>query len=58
VLSGLPFIAAFLLYLERPDALNPLFYDPRGRVLLAIGATSLSMGILTMRHMIRKGTTV
>lgn len=58
VLAALPFLAATLMYFERPDALNPLFYDPRGRLLMAIGLTSLTLGILTMRYMIRKGTTV
>lgn len=58
VLAALPFAAATLLYVERPDALNPLFHDDRGRLLLAIGLTSLTLGILTMRYMIRKGTTV
>jgi hypothetical protein len=37
---------------------RPLFYDPRGRVLLAIGLTSLVLGITTMRRMVRKGTTI
>jgi len=35
-----------------------LFYDPRGQMLFAVGITTLVMGILTMRHMIRKATTV
>jgi tight adherence protein B len=58
VLSGLPFIAGIVSYLERPDAMNMLFFDPRGRLLFAIGAISLTLGVLTMRRMIRKGTTV
>jgi tight adherence protein B len=58
VLSCLPFIAGIISYLERPDTMNMLFYDPRGRLLFAIGVISLSLGILTMRRMIRKGTTV
>jgi tight adherence protein B len=58
VLSCLPFLAGFGLYLERPDSLSPLFHDPRGRMLFAIGLTSLTIGVLTMRHMIKKGTTV
>lgn len=58
VLSSLPFVAGCLLYFERHDALDPLFHEPRGRILLMIGLTSLGMGILTMRRMIRKGTTV
>lgn len=58
VLSALPFLAGMALYLERPDSLNPLFYDPRGRTLFVAGITSLMLGMLTMRRMIRKGTTV
>ena len=58
VLASLPFAAGILLYFERPASMDTLFYDPRGRVLFAIGLTSLIMGILTMRHMIKKGTTV
>jgi tight adherence protein B len=58
VLSCLPFIAGIISYLERPDTMNMLFDDPRGRFLFAIGVISLSLGIWTMRRMIRKGTTV
>jgi tight adherence protein B len=58
VLASLPFLAALGLYLGRPDSLSPLFNDPRGRVLLSVGIVSLVLGILTMRRMIRTGTTV
>ena len=58
VLSGIPFVAGDFMYLVRPDALKLFFTDPRGQVLLAFGIVSLIIGILTMRRMIRKGTTV
>jgi tight adherence protein B len=58
VLSCLPLVAGIISYIERSDTMDTLFYDPRGRFLFAIGVISLSLGILTMRRMIRKGTTV
>jgi tight adherence protein B len=58
VLSAIPFIAGIALYTLRPDAINPLFDDPRGQRLLALGLISVTLGIITMRRMIRKGTTV
>jgi tight adherence protein B len=58
VLASIPFIAGLGLYIERPESLDPLFHDPRGHILFAFGLTTLALGILTMRRMIRKGTTV
>jgi tight adherence protein B len=58
VLASIPFIAGFAMYFERPENMEILFYDPRGQKLLAVGITTLVMGILTMRHMIRKAPTV
>jgi len=58
VLASIPFIAGFAMYFERPENIEMLFYDPRGQKLFAVGITTLVMGILTMRHMIRKATTV
>jgi len=58
VLACLPFAAGMVMYLERPASMDPLLFDPRGRFLFAIGITLLIMGILTMRQMIKKGTTV
>jgi tight adherence protein B len=58
VLSAIPFIAGIALYILRPDAINPLFNDPRGQKLFATGLISVTLGIITMRRMIRKGTTV
>jgi len=58
VLASIPFIAGFAMYFERPENIEMLFHDPRGQKLFAVGITTLVMGILTMRHMIRKATTV
>jgi tight adherence protein B len=58
VLAGLPFAAGILMYFTNPDSLGPLFTGQRGRILLSIGLTSLTLGVLTMRWMIKKGTTV
>jgi tight adherence protein B len=58
VLASIPFIAGIAMYLERRENMEVLFYDPRGQMLLAVGITTLVMGILTMRYMIRKATTV
>ena len=58
VLAAVPFVAALGLYVERPESLDPLFHDPRGRMLFAIGIVSLIMGIITMSQMIRRGTAI
>jgi tight adherence protein B len=58
VLASLPFVSVVAMSLERPGYLDPLFHDPRGQIMLAGGIVSLLLGILTMRHMIRKGTTI
>jgi tight adherence protein B len=58
VLASLPVLAGGVMYFERPDSMVLLFNDPRGQILFGIGVVSLCLGILTMRTMIRKGTTV
>ena len=58
VLICIPFVAGLALYLERPESLDPLFHDHVGRMLFVFGLISLFLGIITMRRMIRKGTTV
>jgi len=58
VLAALPLLACGALYLERPAALTALYHDPRGQTLLAIAIVTLSLGILTMRRMIQKGTSI
>jgi tight adherence protein B len=58
VLAALPFAAGALMFVENPHALDPLFSDPRGQKLFVAGIVSLLLGILTMRRMIKKATTV
>lgn len=58
VLASLPFAAGSLMYFTNPGSLGPLFTGQRGHILLAIGLTTLSLGVMTMRWMIKKGTTV
>jgi tight adherence protein B len=58
VMSSLPFIAGSIMYFESPSFLDALFDDHRGRVLFGIAITSLTLGIVTMRRMIKKGTMV
>ena len=58
VLACLPFVSGTITYIERPDSIGMLFFDPRGRILLAIASISLGLGVLTMRRMIRKENSV
>ena len=58
VMGASPFVMGALLSLMHPGFLTPLFEDPRGRTVLACGATAWLLGILTMRWMIKKGTAV
>jgi tight adherence protein B len=58
VLAGLPFAAGGLMYFTNPGSLSPLFTGSRGNILLAVGLTTLTIGVMTMRWMIKKGTTV
>jgi tight adherence protein B len=58
VLGSIPFIAGILLSVIRPGAITPLFHDPRGQKLFVVGVISLSLGIVTMQRMIRKGTSI
>jgi tight adherence protein B len=58
VLGALPIVSAVVMYIERPESFDMLFRDPRGRVMVAVGITTLVLGILTMRRMIQKGTSV
>ncbi len=58
VLAALPVVMSVVMYIQRPQAFELLFHDPRGQKLFAVGLTTLLLGIYTMRRMIRKGTTV
>ena len=52
ILSILPVVTGIALTVIRPDYLQPLFTDPRGRRLFFMGVASLLAGIWTMRRMI------
>lgn len=56
IMALLPLIAGTLLGITRPGHLDPLFNDPRGNRLLAIGIATLLLGIVTMRQLIRGAT--
>ncbi|MEJ0020212.1 MAG: type II secretion system F family protein [Acetobacteraceae bacterium] len=56
IMAILPVIAAGLMSLTRPGHLDPLFNDPRGIRLSVIGVTTLALGIVTMRQLIRGAT--
>jgi tight adherence protein B len=52
VIGCLPPGVAGLLSVVNPHYLAPMFNDPRGHLLLAAGATIMSIGIMVMRKMI------
>jgi tight adherence protein B len=53
ILVALPFVSGGALAFVNPGYLDPLFTDPRGQKLLAIGLTALVAGILSMRWLIQ-----
>lgn len=57
-LSLSPMIVGGLLYLINPRLLDLLFTDPTGRRLLAYAATSVAIGNLVIRRMVRRNTTI
>ena len=53
VLAQQPRISvAGLIFLTAPDYMRPLFTDPRGHIMLMIGAFWMTLGVLSMRKMI------
>lgn len=58
VLGALPFLTTGALLIIQPGYLSPLFYDPRGQVILGIAGGGLLLSMLTMRHMMRSVTDV
>lgn len=54
VLAALPFVSGAGLYVINPDYLTRLFTDPQGKLLLAAAATSLTLGLVTMKMLIRR----
>ena len=57
-LSIAPFFAVGLLYWVNPPLVDLLFTDPTGKKLLAYALVSVLMGILVIRWMIRRDTTL
>ena len=52
IIGSLPVIVALLVYLTSPQYIELLWTHPTGRMLLAISAFWMSMGIMVMRKMI------
>lgn len=52
IIGSLPPLVALLLFITAPDYVRLLFTDPRGHILLGIGAVWMTCGILAMRKMI------
>jgi len=56
IMAGLPIVAGIMLSIVRPGHLDPLFHDPRGIRMFLFGVTTLILGALTMRQLIRGAT--
>ncbi|WP_312165128.1 type II secretion system F family protein [Phenylobacterium sp.] len=52
IIGCLPPAVAALIFITAPDYMGPLFTDPRGRIMLMIGAFWMTLGVLSMRKMI------
>lgn len=53
ILGGLPFIMFVIISVVNPEYLDPLYSDPRGRLLIVMGLSSITTGFLVMMRMIR-----
>ena len=53
IIGSLPFIMCALISFINPRYMSTLFIDPRGWIMIAIGLTSLLIGILIMAKMVR-----
>lgn len=53
ILGSLPFILATLIFLVRPDYLDPLLQDPWGRMALAAAGCSFTTGVIVMVNMVQ-----
>jgi tight adherence protein B len=56
IMALLPVAAGIMLSLIQPGHLAPLFHDPRGIRMFVFGVTTLFLGIVTMRQLIRGAT--
>jgi tight adherence protein B len=52
IIGSLPFIIGILVQLSTPDYIEPLFVTSTGHIILAVGLTWMSIGILVMKQMI------
>jgi len=52
IIGSLPPAVATMIFITSPAYLQPLFVDPRGRVMLMVGAVWMTIGIVSMRKMI------
>ena len=52
IIGALPFIVTLLVYLSSPDYIMLLFTTSTGHMLLGIGLTWMSIGIMVMKKMI------
>ena len=52
ILTGLPFITAFVLFFANPQYLQILARDPLGRALAGVGISLMIFGIFSMKRMI------
>ena len=52
IISALPIVVMTLVYLTSPNYIELLWTEPLGRVMLAVSACWMSMGVMVMRKMI------
>ena len=52
IIGSLPPAVAGLISITAPDYMRPLFTDPRGHMMLLVGAVWMTLGVLSMRKMI------
>ncbi|MEZ5932176.1 MAG: type II secretion system F family protein [Alphaproteobacteria bacterium] len=53
IIGSLPFIMCALISIINPRYMSTLFVDPRGWIMIAIGLTSLLIGLFVMSKMVR-----
>jgi len=58
ILGSMPFMIIIALLVLSPDYLEPLFSDPRGHIVLATAAGSLTLAFYTMRKLVKSVTAV
>jgi tight adherence protein B len=56
ILSVLPFLAAIVMPMMQPDYIHDFTGTPGGRHMIVVALSSLTLGILTMRWMIKRST--